>query len=251
MTVNLRVLTFNIHKGFDATGRQFTLPRLRDLLIELDVDVILLQEVVGENQKFAKSIAAWPSQSQLEYLAGEFWPHHSYGKNAVYTGRHHGNAILSRFPIVKKENLNISTNRLEQRGLLHCELQVPGVTKTVHLFNVHLNLLHQGRLIQFAKILERSSSHVPSGSPFLLAGDFNDWSGALDPHLRDHLSLVEAHSHIHKAPAKSFPSFFPTLPLDRIYFRELQLLDCTRLTADPWPAISDHLPLLAHFAIKI
>ena len=40
--------------------------------------------------------------------------------NATFKQKHHGNAILSRLPIITQNNLNITVNRLEKRGVLHC-----------------------------------------------------------------------------------------------------------------------------------
>ncbi len=38
--------------------------------------------------------------SQFAFLADEIWPHFAYGKNAIYSAGHHGNAILSKHPIL-------------------------------------------------------------------------------------------------------------------------------------------------------
>ena len=65
----------------------------------LQPDVIFLQEVLGHHEVHKKRVNSWPEQSQFEYLAHELWPHFAYGKNAVYTDGHHGNAILESIPL--------------------------------------------------------------------------------------------------------------------------------------------------------
>ncbi len=40
-------------------------------------------------------------------------------KTVVILNGHHGNAVLSRFPLDPKHNVNITVNKLEQRGVLH------------------------------------------------------------------------------------------------------------------------------------
>lgn len=248
--MKIRVLSYNIHKGFNTTGFKFTLHAIREALRETGADIMLLQEVVGENKKLQETISNWPLQAQFEFLADTVWPHFSYGKNAVFTERHHGNAILSRFPIIMEENINISTNTREQRGLLHCEVALPELDDTLHVFNVHLDLFEKGRKQQFEKIVERAKSHVPPNTPFILGGDFNDWSESLHPMCVEHLGAYESHSAVHKTLAKSFPSFYPQLPLDRLYFKHLKIVSSTTLTARPWADLSDHLPLLVEFNIE-
>ncbi len=249
--MKLRVLTYNIHKGFSLFDRDFTLHEIKDSLRETKADVVLLQEVVGENILHQKKHANWPSEAQFEFLADSVWPHHSYGKNAVFDHSHHGNAILSRFPILMEENINISNNRWEQRGLLHVEIdlkaEAPEIQKNLHIFNVHLDLSEKGRKKQNTKIIERIETLIPEDLPFLLVGDFNDWNQALHKQLLTEAYLQESHEMIHKEPAKSFPSFFPTLPLDRLYYRNLKVLHCEALEKARWAKLSDHLPLLVEF----
>lgn len=47
----LRVLTYNIHKGFSTGNRRFILPRLREAIIKADADILLLQEVQGKHSR--------------------------------------------------------------------------------------------------------------------------------------------------------------------------------------------------------
>jgi endonuclease/exonuclease/phosphatase family metal-dependent hydrolase len=84
MTVEISVLTYNIHKGFSMGGRQFVLQRMREALPETRADVVFLQEALGQHSAHAQNHAGWPEDSQFEYLADTLWPHHSYGRNAIY-----------------------------------------------------------------------------------------------------------------------------------------------------------------------
>ncbi len=43
----------------------------------------------------------------------------------VYPEGHHGNAVLSRFPIEYYENRDISVGNGEKRGLLYCRIVPP------------------------------------------------------------------------------------------------------------------------------
>lgn len=83
---------------------------------------------------------------QYEFLADSLWEGFAYGRNAVYPDGDHGNALLSRFPISRYQNVDISVAGEEKRGMLHCELTVPGYAGTpLHMICVHLGLREQDR----------------------------------------------------------------------------------------------------------
>ena len=79
----LKVLTYNIHKGFNPTNRQFILHNIKDSIRQVDADLLLLQEIHGERNITKNRFDNWPSNNQFEYLADEVWHHHAYGKNAI------------------------------------------------------------------------------------------------------------------------------------------------------------------------
>ena len=131
-----------MHKGFCFYTRQYVLEQLREAIRRVDADIVFLQEVMGVHPvKMEES----ELDSQFEYLADQIWSHHVYGKNAVYSDGHHGNAILSKYPFSSFENINISTNPLEKRGLLHAAVEIPEISSQVHLICLHLDLLERGR----------------------------------------------------------------------------------------------------------
>lgn len=248
--MKIRAISYNIHKGFDTSGIRFTLHKIKTAIQESNADIVLLQEVVGENQKLAQKLESWPIQAQFEYLADSLWPHYSYGKNAIFSYRHHGNAVLSRFPLVFEENLDISTNRFESRGLLHCVLDIPTwAGRHLHIFNTHLNLLEGGRKVQIQKIIQRIEEKVPKEAPFLFGGDFNDWSEKVTPSLMQNLGVIEAFYSKNGTHAVSFPSAFPFMKLDRFYCKNLNIQVTQVLQEDPWPELSDHLPLFIEFEL--
>jgi endonuclease/exonuclease/phosphatase family metal-dependent hydrolase len=60
----LRVLTYNIHKGFNTGNRRFVLHQIREALISADADVMFLQEMQGEHRHKEKQVKDWPALSQ-------------------------------------------------------------------------------------------------------------------------------------------------------------------------------------------
>lgn len=236
----LRILTYNIHKGFNLLGTRMVLDGIREGLRQTSADIVFLQEVYGSHESHAL-------QSQFEYLADGFWSHYSYGKNASYDKGHHGNAILSRFPIVQIRNIDLTQHRLESRGLLHVTIESPE-TGPIELYNTHLDLLYWSRKYQLSLIkneLMRSESGDYE-NPAIFAGDFNDWRGTAS----QALGWPEAFTELFGRPERTFPAAWPLLRLDRVYFRNLSPLHAFALTGKPWNLLSDHLPLGVDFELS-
>jgi endonuclease/exonuclease/phosphatase family metal-dependent hydrolase len=246
----LRVLSYNIHKGFSSGKGKFVLKKIKDAIRTVHPDLVFLQEVLGHHEIHRKKIVEWPTQPQFEFLADELWPHYAYGKNAVYTAGHHGNAILSKYPFIFFENIDISTNRLEKRGLLHGVIQVPGKKKPVHAICVHLGLFESERISQINKLCARMDSHVPHDEPLIIGGDFNDWRVRLSKPLETKLEMKEAFLATSGNHARTFPSWLPSLKLDRIYYRGLKIKNASCLTERPWNELSDHAALIAELTLE-
>lgn len=244
-----RVLTYNIHKGFNAGNRRFVLHQIREALIAADADLLFLQEMQGEHQHHEKKILDWPVLSQFEFLAEDTWPFYAYGKNAIYNAGHHGNAILSKFPFEHWENINVSPFPWASRSLLHGVIRLPQSSQDVHIVCIHFGLIGKERRLQISKLCDRITSHVPQDAPLIIAGDFNDWLGQAEHLFHDHLGLQEVFRETHGRYARTFPAWMPLLPMDRIYYRGLTPVSCERLTHTPWHMLSDHAPLTASFTL--
>lgn len=242
----LHVMTINVHKGFSFFNRRHVLPELRDAVSTLSTDMVFLQEVIGVNRKHALRYYDWPDVPQYEYLADTMWPDFAYGRNAVYPDGDHGNALLSRFPILQYENRDVSISGTEERGLLHCMLEVPSHSR-VHAICVHLGLRKAHRLEQLMLLCELLDS-IPKGEPIIVAGDFNDWQLQANKILSEH-NVHEAFVSHYGRPAKSFPARWPLLRLDRIYIRNAYVRNPAALYRKPWSHLSDHVPLIAEVCL--
>lgn len=227
---SVRILSFNIHKGVAWGLRRPTHEKIHQSLCELHPDLIFLQEIRGLH---------------FDNLSCSIWPHFSYGKNAVYQKGHHGNAILSKYPISFSENIDISMHRYERRGLLHSITQLSAQSGPLHLLCVHLSLFKKDRKKQMEKILQFIKTELPENEPLILGGDFNDWSGqANEPFLRD-LGFQEAFLNSQGVYARTYPSWAPMLRLDRIYMRGFNVSSAQRLMQSPWRNLSDHIAIEA------
>ena len=244
MIRSLKVATLNLHKGLSQFNRRMVIHELREGLRALAPDLVFLQEVQGVNHRHERRFATWPLAPQHEYLAGTDWQC-AYGMNAVYDHGHHGNAILSRFPIVSMQNEDVSDHRFERRGLLHCVVTVPGWPRNLHCVCVHLSLHERGRRRQLQAIGERLEELASRDLPIIVAGDFNDWRQRADAILGDRLGLSEVTTSRKGKAARTYPSLLPLLPLDRIYVRGFRVLGAQVHRGAPWSLLSDHLAVSA------
>jgi endonuclease/exonuclease/phosphatase family metal-dependent hydrolase len=241
----LTVMTVNIHKGFSFFNRHYILPELRDAVRKVGADIVFLQEVLGHPREGEAPLSGWPEAPHYEFLADDIWPQYAYGRNAVSPRGHHGNALMSKFPIVHDQNHDVSIAGPEKRGLLHCVLRLPGMPVEVHVICVHLGLLEGHRQQQLAMLCAMVRGEVPPGAPLIVAGDFNDWRRRADAILWQGARLREVFVTAYGVPAKTFPARLPLLALDRIYVRNASAHLPVVLPRKPWSHLSDHAPLAA------
>lgn len=250
MPDKLHIATYNIHKGFSHFNRRMMIHELRDRLRALNADIIFLQEVIGHHKGHSTRYKNWPNIPQYEFLADSTWPDFAYGKNAVYKEGHHGNAILSRYPIVLWDNEDISTHRYESRGMLHCEISIPEWRENLHCVCIHLGLFALGRQKQLSALNRRIEQLVPPQAPLIIAGDFNDWRKMANRTLIKQLGLTEVFELTSGKAARSYPSWMPILRLDRIYVRGFYVGNAQIHRGLPWSRISDHAVLSARMICK-
>ena len=243
MTDTLHIATYNIHKGLSFFKRRLVIHEVREHLRLINADLLFLQEVQGGHERQARRFSNWPAQSQYEFIADSVWTDFAYGRNAVYDAGHHGNAILSRYPIVRWDNEDISEHRFESRGLLHCEMKVPGWDTDLHCVCVHLALTARHRSRQMRALRLRIERLVPDGAPLIVAGDFNDWGRHAAVELARPLRMHEVFEQTYGRPARSFPAALPFFHLDRIYVRGFNVKDARVHHGHPWARISDHAAL--------
>lgn len=272
--MKLRIASYNIHKGVSTIGSQPRVHALKSAIHRLDAELIFLQEVQGRHDHFASKHGHpenghkhWPEQAQHEFLAGGSL-HAAYGMNAVYDHGHHGNALLSRYPIAQANNRDVSDHAFEQRGILHCVLQMP--EQALHCYVVHLGLFAGSRERQTAALVDAVNQTAPKDAPVIIAGDFNDWRNQLGDHLREGLGVIEVFDERRSGdrlgamwrnltgkngtpkftPARTFPAAMPWLRLDRIYVRGFRVEQAEVKRGTEWAKLSDHAPIIAQLELK-
>ena len=274
--MKIRVATYNIHKGVSSFRSTPRVLALKKAIGAFDADVVFLQEVQGRHDRYQARYGEkvrsphhhWPDKAQHEFFAGENL-HAAYGMNAVYDHGHHGNALLSGFPISNTRNHDVSDHAYEQRGILHCILETP--SGNVHCYVVHLGLFEVSRRRQTEALVQCVEDSARPDEPVIIAGDFNDWRNTLSDCLRLKLGVVEVFDELERparlgvrigdmvrnaagrekrlVPARTFPAALPWFRLDRIYVRGFRVEHAEVLHGPQWARLSDHAPIVANLQL--
>jgi endonuclease/exonuclease/phosphatase family metal-dependent hydrolase len=240
--VELTLVSYNIHSGIGTDGH-FDLHRIGEVIREIGADVIALQEVGDFRGQTTR-------EDQPEHLADLLGMHMAFGPNVVRGGRRYGNAILTRLPILKSKNYDLSVPRREPRGALRCDLDLGG-GKPLHVFCLHLGLSLGERRAQEELLLSADILRdAVRKDPVVVCGDFNYWGNKPVPSLvrrAIHDAALEL-----RTPARTYPTRVPLLRLDRIFVdsgvRPLSIQPHRSALAT---VASDHLPLVMRFQAPV
>ena len=243
MTV-FRVATYNIHKGVQGFGpaRRLEIHNLGHAVEQLDVDVVCLQEVRKLHRGEERYFKRWPELPQAEFLCPEGYAA-VYQSNAHTKHGEHGNALLSRWPIVSHGHEDMSDHRFEQRGLLHVEVMFE--ERMVHFIVLHLGLISGSRVRQVEQMIRFIKRQIPDKDALVIAGDFNDWGAKLRPTM--HAAGLQDFA---SAKSMTYPSRLPLAQLDFVYARGLVPTGLEVPRGRIWWRMSDHLPLIAEFRFE-
>jgi endonuclease/exonuclease/phosphatase family metal-dependent hydrolase len=248
--VKLRTLTYNIHRAI-GVDRRFRPERIVRIIETYDPDLVMLQEV---DDGAPRSREMNLGRELAEALGFE---HYAIGHNVTLRKGRYGNATLSRWPILRERNIDLTIGMRKRRGCQHTLIAVEmptGKLRRLEVFNLHLGLSAREREKQVGLLMRaREFASLPSEVPAVVAGDFNDWRSLLRPFFVDMLAFRSATggNGTRERAIATFPSFFPQGSLDRIYYRgPLRLVNARRCRMAVSRVASDHLAVVADFDLS-
>ena len=247
--MRFRVMTYNIHRAI-GVDRRFRPERMIRIIESHEPDIVLLQEVDDGVPRSREMDLARELAAALGY------PHVAIGHNVTLRKGRYGNATLSRHPILRERNIDLTIGTWKRRGCQHTAIALNGRVGRSHrleVFNLHLGLSSHQRELQVALLARsRELASLVTDVACLVGGDFNDWRSRLQPLLMGGLRFRSAtdRSLSGEGPIPTYPAFFPRGPLDNIYYRgPLRLLSARRCRLRLARIASDHLPIVADFEI--
>lgn len=247
--MQLRLMTYNIHKCIGGVDRKYLPERICHTIAHYQPDIVLLQEVDD-------GVSRSKHHRQIDWLGDALeFPHRLYQSNVKVKQGSYGNAILSRFPIDRSDDVELTIGPKKRRRALVAKLHVTGTdlhsnhkhSRTVIVANVHLGLAGFERRMQVKRLLNcdtfKNSHH---DTPSIIAGDFNDVWQTLGKSLFAPVGFRSAVGRV-----LTFPAVYPLRSLDGIYYRGTLspsnvFVGHTELARKA----SDHLPLISQFTIN-
>ena len=230
---SVRVVTYNIHTCV-GVDRRYDPGRIGAVLCEIDADIACLQEV-GVRRRIGRQADQWAYLGQVTgcrvITAASVREH----------GRRFGNAILTRFPVLAAYSIDLTVAGHPPRSAIDADLLAGD--RVLRVIATHFGLRAAERRLQANRLMAalgrpQTANRSPADA-VLLMGDLNEWRGragairSLDRRLG------------RSAAARTFPSWMPMLPLDRIYADGPAVLRDVCVYRSPLTRLaSDHLPLV-------
>jgi endonuclease/exonuclease/phosphatase family metal-dependent hydrolase len=225
----VRVIDYNLHNGFNTSGR-LDLEALAEIIEASDADVVGLQEVSrGWLIWGSADMLAWLSQRlDMEYVSGPT-------SDAQW-----GNAVLSRYPILRVETHPLPPDSLLiRRGYIIADIDVG--QGSLRVINTHFH-----HVVGDSEIREVQSRALMEGwggtSATVIVGDLNAPPESAEMVVLSGLGLVNVVAELVTPPVYTYPADEPSKQIDYIWTSpDLAYSDGEVLRTKA----SDHLPLVA------
>jgi endonuclease/exonuclease/phosphatase family metal-dependent hydrolase len=217
--VTIRVATFNIHAGIGSDG-EYNLDRIANTIRESGADIIGLEEVDvhwGSRSNFENEIQILADKLDMNYFFAPI-----YNMEPSKPGdprRKYGVALLSKYPILKAENREITRLSTQEAnpspkpapGFLQAQIHVAG--EQVWFYVTHLDYrsdptVRQMQVSDMLGIMAEHDNHI-------LVGDMNATPEAaeLAPLFQQ---FQDAWALTHDGPGYTYPAESPTKRIDDI-----------------------------------
>ncbi len=218
----LRVLTWNVHSCIGIDGR-LDPERVRRHIRAIAPDIAALQEVDSRRDR----------RDGFDLLGASLGNHRAEVRTVRTLDGDYGHMLLSRWPIAEWREHDISYGSREPRSMI--EATIESALGRINVLCLHLGLNRRERRQQALKIEALAEA---DNRPTIVMGDFNEPTGSGAAARVLERGFLSAGRH------RTWPSAWPLLPLDRIWFEATLSLVRAGVHGEARLA-SDHLPLWA------
>lgn len=219
---DISLMTYSVRHGKGLDGKT-KVQRIAEEIAKTNADVVALQ---GIDRYMPRS----GFQDQLKKLSKQLGMYSCFSPSVNLLVSQYGNAILSKYPIVKKE-ITFMRGTKERRSILMAKIQIDEAVVTV--INTHLGKSTNERMKQVPILLNTLNQY---GQPSILAGDFNmEMADSLMKPFNFHWQKIELQ--------ENHPTFKNGKEIDHIF------VNMSTESTSAWVQhsdASDHHPVIAH-----
>ncbi len=221
-------LSYNVHECLGLDGKRDP-ARIGAIVKASGADLVGLQEVHIESDGRVES-------HQASYLASATGLHAVPGCFLQRRNGHFGNTLLTRFPILNAEHLDMTIGRYEPRGAIDADVEIAG--ERVRVIVTHFGLSPYERRCQVQKLLRLVAEQRTRVT--MVMCDLNEWWPRGRP-----LRWMQEYFGRHRL-LPTFPAICPMFSLDRIWVHPPSaLVEISPFRNSLTRIASDHLPLKA------
>lgn len=228
--IEIPVASYNVHQCVGLDGRREPM-RIAEILKEMACPIVGLQEVSFRRTGDRESC-------QLRFFEDATQMQPVGGAARMIGDACYGNALLTTFPIVSTQSLDLTVNGREPRAAIDAVLRIRA--RDVRVIVTHLGLRPSERRAQVRKLLDAVKGPLPT----MILGDLNEWI----PMSRS-MRWLKKHFGHSNAP-RTFPANFPVLRLDRVWSSHDSFLGSSAYWTRRTRLASDHLPVRASVRIQ-
>ena len=232
----LVIMTYNIRHGMGFDG-VLDLNRTIQVIQAAEPDIVILNEV---DDSTARAFHV----RQADSLGRALGMQARFGRSIDYDGGCYGNALLSRFPILSFEVIDLSTHpMLEGRSVFKAALLVRA--DTLLIMGTHLGLLDTEQAQQVEWIL----AALPHSEKVILAGDLN-FTPDSPSYQRLSSRLLDGVQALVPDTEYTFPADLPRRRIDYIFVgKDIQPRGVIMKYHPQVYVASDHLPQILKFRL--
>jgi endonuclease/exonuclease/phosphatase family metal-dependent hydrolase len=169
-TSTLKVLHWNIHRAWGTDGR-YNLDRIATWIAKINPNIVSLNEVERyssyANEDQAKNLTA-----KLEAKTGANWHYYYRTGNGASNG--HGNAIISRFPIISTSYCQLSSRRVAA----NVTVTVNG--RLLNFYSTHLDSSDATSAYRIAEVKKLTPCMANDSEQRIIGGDFNNQANSTE-----------------------------------------------------------------------
>lgn len=236
----LKIMTYNIRHGapIHKANDDIQIKGIAAAINAQKPDLVALEEVDSVTER-----APIDEAKELARLTGM---HYFFSKTINFQGGQYGDAILSRFPILSTQHIELpmpnSSGEARALGIVTVE---PFHGVKINFAVTHLDLKKENRIAEINQIIQISKQ---SEHPFILAGDFNASPQSEEIKLMNSEFTFACDTNC----PLTFPSDHPRITIDYIVLNPAaeKIFSVESYKAIPDIEASDHLPLMEYLIKK-